>query len=63
MHLSIKSRVEQWKEEDEHFLRTLKLPSLRHGHSVKGPGLVAMATLVSFLPQWPMIPGLARQAL
>lgn len=23
--------------------RTLKLPSLCHGHSVKGPGLVAMA--------------------
>lgn len=26
---------------------TLKFPSLCHGHSVKGPGLVAMATLPS----------------
>ena len=31
--------LEYWNEA----LRTLKLPSLCHGHSVKGPGLVAMA--------------------
>ena len=37
--------LEYWNEA----LRTLKLPSLCHGHSVKGPGLVAMALLAPVL--------------
>ena len=51
--------LEYWNEA----LRTLKLPSLCHGHSVKGPGLVAMALLAPVLfvrvvthPQVPVPP-------
>jgi hypothetical protein len=45
---AISRTKEQDEDEDEReywyeALRTLKLPSFCHGHSVKGPGLVAMA--------------------
>ena len=46
---SVQAGPKEEQEEDEleywnEALRTLKLPSLCHGHSVKGPGLVAMAS-------------------
>jgi hypothetical protein len=50
------SNSEQSKRRKKSILVTLKLPILSHGHSVNGPGLIAMAVLSCVVTSSPSSP-------